>query len=231
MGRRAGVFFLLGMLLLAKAVASSPPQPLTPHDKKPLPSNFYFRAAFNGALEIGAFLANLAERTSVATAFETGTYLGYTTLFLSCFFDRVFTVEIDHVRFLQIKPRLEPYPNITAYEGHSVKVLHEALPSLKGESVLFYLDAHWLEDWPLLGELEEISHTHKDNCIIVIDDFKVPSHPEIGYHSSKTDDCSFEYIAAKLDQIFTDYVSFYLVPQSPDQRAKFLAYPAAWDAR
>ena len=185
--------------------------------------------AFNEAPEMGLYLAGLAERFDVDTAFETGTSWGFTTIFLAHHFARVFTVEISKDTFPFSIRNLQPYSNVECHLGSSEKVLHQVLPTLAGKPVLFYLDAHWNEHWPLLEELKEISETHKNNCIIVIDDIKVPGRPDIPYDAYGKDECSYEYIHKELSQVFTEYTCFYLIPKKVPSRSKFVAYPKSWD--
>jgi hypothetical protein len=112
--------------------------------------------------------------------------------------------------------------------GDSVSILHSLLPKLIGKPVLFYLDAHGNGAWPLLGEIAEIGKTHKDNCIIVIDDFKVPGRDDIPYDYYKGNECSYEYIKNQLDEVFTEYAFTYLIPKRLSSRAKFVALPKKW---
>lgn len=187
--------------------------------------------AFNiGGSDIRLYLAALAQQNNVSTAVETGTWKGYTSVFLSQIFERVFTIELSLQSFLEASHNCHPYPNIHCLLGHSADTLHNLLPSLADQPILFYLDAHWNSDWPLLRELEEISFSHRDNCIIVIDDFKVPSMPEIKYDAYDGKECSFNYIKKKLAQVFTDCVCFYLIPKQRTAKAKFVAYPKSWVA-
>lgn len=182
-------------------------------------------SAFNGAPEIGVFLAYLKAHYQIDTMVETGTYRGGTTLFFSFLFDEVHTIEIVEETYKNAKEFLSAYPNIHCHLGSSEETLKELLPTLQDRPVLFYLDAHWYDHWPLLQELEEISKTHRDNCIIVIDDFKVPHLKHIGYDAYGEHECSLEYIEKKLDLVFSDYTYHYIIPTFPRARAKFVAVP------
>jgi len=183
---------------------------------------------FNNAPEIGVYLADLAKNNNVKIAFETGSWQCVTTDFLAHHFDQVFTVDILEDSYQKAQILSKRHPNVTGFFGSSEKIFQTILPKLQGSRVLFYLDAHWDTYWPLLDELEEISLTHKDNCIIVIDDFKVPGRPDVPYDSYHGDDCSFEYVQEALDKVYTEYVYFYLVPKNPICRAKFVALPNQW---
>src|SRR5580693_5258798 len=126
----------------------------------------------------------LQKRYNLNGAVETGTFFGATTIFFSLFFDEVYTIEGKEKFYNDSRERLKNHPNIRCCLGSSEQVLKNILPSLEDKRLLFYLDAHsyYLEAeqggfhyWPLLEELEEISKTHKDNCIIVVDDCMVPN--------------------------------------------------------
>lgn len=184
--------------------------------------------AFNKAPEIGVFLAYLKRLYQIDITFETGTYTGNTTAFLAICFEQVHTVEIDSEKYQKSKELLKFYPNVQCHLGSSEEILNEILPGLKDQPILFYLDAHWNEYWPLLDELRAISKTHRDNCIIVIDDFKVPHRNDIPYDHYGSHECSYEYIQSALNEVFTDYASYYLIPKNVFSAAKFIAIPKNW---
>lgn len=183
---------------------------------------------FNNAPEIGQFIQTLKNEYQIGVAIETGTYNGMTTLFLSSCFDEVHTIEIADVQYKIATETLKNCENVHCYLGSSEKVLHQILPSLKDQRVLFYLDAHWDQHWPLLDELEAIGKTHRDQCIIVIDDFKVPGRRDIPYDRYGSNECSFDYIKQKLQQVYTDYDYYYVIPKNVRSRAKFVAIPKNW---
>jgi len=95
------------------------------------------------------------------------------------------------------------------------------------------LDAHWEQHWPLLDELRQIARTHKDNCIIVIDDFKVSGRSDIPYDFYAIDgghlECSLPYIKKDLDQVFSKYTIHYVIPKNLEMRAKLLVIPTSFD--
>jgi hypothetical protein len=183
---------------------------------------------FNGAPEIGDFIQTLKNEYQIDVAIETGTYFGNTTRFLSSCFDEVHTIEISNEFYQKSAESLQDCKNVHCHLGSSEKVLHEKLPELKNKRILFYLDAHWNEFWPLLDELQEISQTHRDQCIIVIDDFKVPGRHDIFFDHYQSDECSYRYIKEKLDQIYSSYDYYYVIPKNLAARAKFVAIPKKW---
>ena len=154
--------------------------------------------AFNTAPEIGAFIEHLVREFSIDTVVETGTFRGFSTAFFSTIGKEVHTIEVVEEIYQETKASLQDCSNITFHLGSSDIVMKELLPKLESKPVLFYLDAHWYDKWPLLQELEEISHTHHDNCVIVIDDFKVPGRKDIPYDKYKKNECSINYILLRL---------------------------------
>lgn len=185
-------------------------------------------SGFNSAPEIGEVIQSLAKEFEIENAVETGTFLGGTTNFLSACFDEVHTIEIVEENMHKAQEHLKNKDNIYYHLGSSETVLKEILPNLEGKRTLFYLDAHWNEYWPLLDELEEIAKTHKDNCVIVIDDFKVPKRRDIPFDQYGEHQCSYKYIQKKLDLVFSYYDYYYLIPKDLGSRAKFVAFPKQW---
>jgi hypothetical protein len=117
---------------------------------------------------------------------------------------------------------------VALHLGSSEMVLSELLPTLTDKRILFYLDAHWGKFWPLLDELVEIGKTHRDNCIIVIDDIKVPGRPDILYDAFEGHESSLAYVLDNLNLVFTDYTYHYIIPKDIRSRAKFVAIPKTW---
>lgn len=184
--------------------------------------------AFNYAPELTPYFASLVKQHYLDAAVETGTFRGGTTVVFSSLFDHVYTIEIHEPAHREAKERLKSYENVECLLGSSEKVLQNTLPKLAGQRVLFYLDAHWGEHWPLLEELDAISLTHKDNCIIVIDDFKVPGRSDIPYDSYGAAECSINYVRDHLNKIYTSYTAYYLIPLKTSSRAKLVCVPNSW---
>ncbi len=191
------------------------------HQKLELPKNYHFRSDFS------QFLGELLSQYKIPTAVETGTLYGDTTALLAGKFTQVHTVEIIEENYQIAKNRLADSPHVHCYLGSSTAVLHEILPKLH-EPIFFYLDAHWYQYWPLLDELEQISHTHRDNCIVVIDDIKVPGFPGIDYDRYGAAECSYEYTSHLLKKIFSEYTLHYYIQQGPNPRAKLIVIPKHW---
>jgi predicted O-methyltransferase YrrM len=185
--------------------------------------------AFNRAAEIGSLLVYLKKIYPIDVAVETGTYEGGTTVFFSLLFDEVHTIEISTDQLNKTRKNLAELPfcsNTFCHLGSSDEVLKTLLPELKDKFILFYLDAHWNEHWPLLNELEEISKTHKDRCVIMIDDIKVPERNDIDYDRYGSHECSIEYVFDKISKIFTYFTVHYVIPRNKSSRAKCLILPS-----
>lgn len=180
---------------------------------------------FNGAVEMSTFFMYLKESYNIQIAIETGSFKGNTAGFLGTLFPLVHTIEISPDFYVDSSTYLKKLYNVHCHFGSSPTILHQILPSLKGEPIVFYLDAHWGNYWPLLDELEEISKTHRDNCIIVIDDFKVPGRSDIPYDKHYSIEYSYETIQGHLNRVFSDYTVHYLIPKDVGTRAKFAAIP------
>jgi predicted O-methyltransferase YrrM len=180
---------------------------------------------FNQAPEIFNFMAYLKKRYNLQDAVETGTFQGNTTKALSILFDKVYTIEIIKDNYDISKESLAAVTNVELILGSSGKELGVLLPKLVDRRILFYLDAHWFEDWPILEELAMIAKTHKDNCVIVIDDVKVPGYPSVPYDQYKGQPLSYEYIAAAVKNIFTSHSVHYVIPGDYKKRAKMVLVP------
>lgn len=181
--------------------------------------------AFNNAPDLCPLLEKLKSDYQIKIAIETGTFRGGTAAFFATVFEEVHTIDIAEQYYQQARKTLSSFSNIHLHLGSSEKVLAQILPTLKEEPILFYLDAHWNDHWPLLDELEEINKTHHHNCIIIIDDIKVPGRPDIPYDAYGTHECSFEYVKNKIDKLFDSYTIQYWIPADVTRRAKLVILP------
>lgn len=181
--------------------------------------------AFNGASEMSSALVYLKKVFGIKCVVETGTFVGSTTTFFSLLFDEVYTIEIDSKIFNQSKQNLSAFPNVHCINGNSSNVFESLLPQIRDKFTLFYLDAHWESNWPLLDELKEISKTHRDNCIIVIDDVKVPQRSDIPFDAYDNHECSLNYVKPTLSNLFSEYRVHYLIPIKSSSRAKLVITP------
>lgn len=140
----------------------------------------------------------LAVQTISATSIvETGTFMGYSTSFMAEKFPNIpiHTCEINRRHYLIAKKNLRKYPNVNVHFGESPKIMEKLIKDKAlGERPLFFLDAHWLDNWPLEDEMRLITHLLK-KAVVMIDDFKIPERPEFIYDKYGKKECSIELIA------------------------------------
>lgn len=164
--------------------------------------------AFNSDRYVQSEIRNLINIFNITNVVETGTYIGNTSLFFSKCGCSVDTIEINEEYYKLALENLKDCKNITCHLGDSKKLLPNILESLPNKLSLFYLDAHWQDDWPLLDELQLIGKYFKDNCIIVIDDFLVPNR-NLQYDVYKNIKNDINYINDSLKYVFNDPIYYY----------------------
>lgn len=64
---------------------------------------------------------------------------------------------------------------------------------------MFFLDAHWWDNWPLEDEMEVITN-HVGSAIIMIDDFKIPGDYRFKFDWYGRKECSLELIIPKMNK-------------------------------
>lgn len=142
-----------------------------------------FGGPFNGQERRIEAICEIFARVPFRSIVETGTYRATTTLFLRGLTDApIATIEAQSRYFHYARKRLRGTPNVTAIRGDSVAVLPLLAiePPWNHGPTFFYLDAHWLDSLPLVGELEAIRTGWSDYAALV-DDFRVPGDPGYGY--------------------------------------------------
>lgn len=182
---------------------------------------------FNQAPELSSIICYLKKVYNLDIAVETGTFKGNTTTALSYIFDTVYTVEINDYYHKCAQESLNHLKHVEILKGSSEAVLKTLLPTIKHNRPLFYLDAHWEENWPLREEIIAIGKTHKDNCVIIIDDAQVPNNLDIPCDAYKGQALSYEYIKDVLPHAFTYYTVHYIIPKDIHCRGKLLILPVA----
>lgn len=138
---------------------------------------YYKTKAFNSQIKRTEIISSILKEFKPATIFETGTFLGSTTEYLSNFAEKVISIERSELYFLFSSARLQNLENIELVNGDSGEYLSKT--SFDDQFYFFYLDAHWGSGLPLKKELEIIFNIK--NFIICIDDFKVPDNQDWGY--------------------------------------------------
>ena len=188
------------------------------------------KGAFNARPQVAFYTLDIKEKYKLEAAVETGTFHGETTRFLGHLFERVDTFELDKNFLLAAVKKNRGLRNIHFHLKDSGNSLGPFLEEkLKSKRLFFYLDARWNNYWPLKDELRQIAKTHKDNCVIMIDDIKVPLRPEIRYDcytiEGQFQECSYEYIEKELAEVFSDYNLYYLTDKGGYGGAQLLIVP------
>lgn len=143
----------------------------------------------------------------VRTIVETGTYLGHTTQAMADMAETVHTIEADAAHYARASKALEGYPNVITHHGRSQDVLRAILPTLD-KPCLYYLDAHWGDDNPLLAEIELIA-AHDPAPILVIHDMRVPHRPDLKYDTYNGQPYCFEWVEPALRKLKCRWRHYY----------------------
>jgi len=157
-------------------------------------------------------LRKIISEYNITSIVETGTFLGYTTeLFAKEFPNmQIYTSEINKKFYKKAKRNLTKYKNVHIFNVTSPQFLNHLLKNkLMGDRPFFYLDAHWLDDWPLEEELQIISK-NIHSAVISIDDFKVERDIRFTYDSYNGKECSIDLVNPniyknKYNLIFPNY--------------------------
>jgi len=161
---------------LVRSVFEHVPASLGGHlQRLPTRLTFGITGPFNGQRRRTAAVAAMFKQIHFGTVIETGTYRALTTRHLRTVTDApIATVEVNPSYYRYSQRRLARLPNVSQFLGHSPAVLEQLRldPAWHAEPVFFYLDAHWLNDLPLLDELAAIRRGWTEFAALV-DDFRV----------------------------------------------------------
>ena len=140
---------------------------------------FGITGPFNGQKRRVESVAAMFAAVPFATVIETGTYRALTTMHLRHVTSApIATIEVNPRYFEYSRRRLRRFRDVHQFLGHSPVVLerlrHDA--EWQAEPCFFYLDAHWLNDLPLVDELHVIRQGWTDFAAL-IDDFRVDGDP------------------------------------------------------
>lgn len=136
---------------------------------------FGMTGPFNGQRQRQAAVQAMFRAIPFARIIETGTFRALTTMYLRQISDApIGTVELNPSYFEYSKRRLESLPAVHQYLGHSPVVLERLRTDAQWQQTpcFFYLDAHWLDDLPLVDELHVVRQGWPDFAAL-IDDFRV----------------------------------------------------------
>jgi hypothetical protein len=142
-----------------------------------------FGGPFNGQARRIEMVRDMFATVDFRVVVETGTYRATTALFLKELSDSpLATIEAQSRYYHYASRRLRGVPNITLLHSDSPRALRvlAAQRPWNSNPAFFYLDAHWLDSLPLIGELQMISRGWADYAVLV-DDFKVPDDPGYAY--------------------------------------------------
>lgn len=182
-------FMLLSYVV--RAVLSLVPRKVLIDSLDPMKlQDLWFTQSFNGQIKRVEYIVKCFDEISFTDIVETGTFLGNSTIALSCLSSaRIHSIEINRSYYKFAKSRIhESYgkQNVKLYNGDSQTVLEELLQNLSPQStILFlYLDAHWEHELPLLKEVKLLM-SWGGPFIALIDDFEVPGDEGFGFDHYK----------------------------------------------
>lgn len=163
---------------------------LMPHQTEP----------FNGDKNVCDEFLKLKEKFNSNLAVELGCCLGGSTKWLSENFEKVIAIEINEQFLGFAKERTKAKNNIDFHLGDTLDVLPKITKKMSNRTIVF-VDSHWMDNVPLLKELEIIAKAGL-RPVIVIHDFKVPNRPDLGFDSYKGQDYTFEWIHPSIYAIY-----------------------------
>lgn len=150
-------------------------------------------------------LDKLIQQFNIDTIVETGTYKGWSTNVLAQTKKKIITIEVNEELYNHAKKFNSEHENVTFYLGSSQKVIDDVIEAQSSNKILFFLDAHWGEYWPLLDELKVIHKKNINSPIIIIHDFFVPDEngkAKFGYDKYGDRILNYEYVKSHIDQIY-----------------------------
>lgn len=186
--------------------------------------------SFNRDINVFNTVDFLIRKTGINCIVETGTWSANTTRVLAEKYPdiEIYTIEIMQNLYEMSRKTLFPFKNVKCYLGSSEKVLAELLPRLEGKKILFYLDAHWYDYWPIKDELSLIGKYYRDNSLTVIDDIFVPNR-NFQCDSYKGNKLSLEYIQNEMSEAYSDPFYFFNDKSNlPRIVGKIYIFPKSW---
>ena len=141
----------------------------------PTQLTFGITGPFNGQRQRQAAVAAIFRAIRFETVIETGTYRALTTMHLRRISSaRIATIEVNPRYFEYSRRRLARFERVSQFLGHSPVVLDRLRQDVEwqAEPAFFYLDAHWLDDLPLVDELHVVRQGWRAFAAL-IDDFRV----------------------------------------------------------
>lgn len=154
---------------------------------------------FEGDTFIPNEIKKLRHFFSIVTAIETGSQYGATLEWLMTNFNHAEGCEINQEFYSTCK---EKKLNIS-FQNSEIFIASFFSRFNHKSTPLIYIDSHWHDTpCPLKNELKLLAEI-KIKPVIVIHDFKVPNHPELGFDSYDYE-LRFEEIESLLHEIYPD---------------------------
>ena len=121
-----------------------------------------------------------ADRFSIRTLVETGTYEGDMVAATRRKFNRIVSIELDETLWRNAKEKFARYEHISIIRGDSVEVLPGVVASVP-RPCLFWLDAHYSGgitargdvETPIMKELQVVLSRATEGDVILIDDARL----------------------------------------------------------
>lgn len=177
--------------------------------------------SFADCPEFNSYIQYLKNTFHLTAAIEIGAGEGYTSEFLSLIFDKLYVIENDMIKFNTLQQRLQNKNNISIHFDSSLHILKNLLPQLQQERVFIILNAFSNKQTHLIEELKIIAHTHKNNCILLINGVKLPNgdNPPFLPYQANT------HFFGNLQKIFNSHIDYYLIPKDPSKSVKLVLIP------
>jgi hypothetical protein len=161
---------------------------------------------FNGDVLTEMEFLKLRDKFNVINVIETGSCIFTTTKWFSENFENVYTFEINTDFYNHGMQKVSDKTNISAHNCNSVDGLRMISGLIKGGTI-FFLDAHWGENCPLLEEINEISKFDIDP-IIAIHDFKT-DNVNLGFDIYDNRHFDLNFINESLTKVYPNGYDYY----------------------
>ena len=155
---------------------------------------------FAGDSSLQKHFIDICQDHNIDTIIETGTYVGGSTKEFAKMAKNVITIEHELEYFQHASLYLSGIKNIEMIYGSSISHLKKCIEKASG-NLLFFLDAHWGPNNPLLGELDIIKKSGV-KPIIGIHDMKNPNHPEYAYDTYGSITYEWDWIKNSVEAIY-----------------------------
>lgn len=137
----------------------------------------------NGQRHRQEMVREIVRLLDVEVVVETGTFRGTSSEFFLHVTGRPLkSVEANARFYAYARRRLQTYADADLVLDDSRNYLRKLAsdPRTTSATTLFYLDAHWHEDLPLVEEIRIIANAWR-RAVVMIDDFRVPGDPGYRY--------------------------------------------------